>query len=554
MHRKSWAFPSAGFGLLWWILTVSIFAQGGAPATQPTPAAGVPILYRGQEIVRIHHGMGGIGPAERARIASERIDQFVREPSFDPTRVTVTHRETVSELVYDGRVLGVISDEDARTAGWPRPELARQVRERLVEVVTSTREEFSAWSIAVGLAWGALATTVSAALLWLLARIYRRVQSHVRSWYWRLTADPRVGRTAAARATGLESILHSGIFVVAAAVAAALIAVWVELVLHVLPWSRPLARLIYGYVSEPLRTLWLGLLGYVPNLFYLAIIAVTTFVVLRIVRFVFKEIEVGNIRLASFPDDWAEPTYKLVRTLLLAVAFVGAFPYIPGSQTPAFQGISLFLGLLVSLSSSSALSNIIAGTILTYTRAFRVGDIVRIGETFGEVTVKRLLVTHMRTYKNVVVSIPNSLILTAQVLNYTTLAAERGLVAHSSVTIGYDAPWRKVHELLIAAALRTEGVLTDPPPYVLQTALNDFSVSYEINAVVSSPVRLDRIYSALHANIQEAFNEADVEIMSPNYFALRDGNQVTTPRQHLPAGYVAPAFRVRHPEDRDVID
>ena len=554
MHQKSWAFTSAGVGLLCWILTVSAFAQGGAPATQPTPAAGVPILYRGQEIVRIYHGMGGIGPAERARIASERIDQFVREPSFDPTRVTVTHRETVSELVYDGRVLGVISDDDARTAGWPRPELARQVRERLVEVVTSTREEFSAWSIAVGLAWGALATTVSAALLWLLARIYRRVQSHVRSWYWRLTADPRVGRTAAARATGLESILHSGIFVVAAAVAAALIAVWVELVLHVLPWSRPLARLIYGYVSEPLRTLWLGLLGYVPNLFYLAIIAVTTFVVLRIVRFVFKEIEVGNIRLASFPADWAEPTYKLVRTLLLAVAFVGAFPYIPGSQTPAFQGISLFLGLLVSLSSSSALSNIIAGTILTYTRAFRVGDIVRIGETFGEVTVKRLLVTHMRTYKNVVVSIPNSLILTAQVLNYTTLAAERGLVAHSSVTIGYDAPWRKVHELLIAAALRTEGVLTDPPPYVLQTALNDFSVSYEINAVVSSPVRLDRIYSALHANIQEAFNEADVEIMSPNYFALRDGNQVTTPRQHLPAGYVAPAFRVRHREDRDVGD
>ena len=554
MHQKGWAFTSAGVGLLCWILTVSAFAQGGAPATQPTPAAGVPIVYRGQEIVRIYHGMGGLGPAERARIASERLDQFVREPSFDPTRVTVTHRETVSELVYDDRVLGVISDEDARAAGWPRPELARQVRERLVEVVTSTREEFSAWSIAVGLAWGALATTVSAALLWLLARIYRRVQSHVRSWYWRLTADPRVGRTAAARATGLESILHSGIFVVAAAVAAALIAVWVELVLHVLPWSRPLARLIYGYVSEPLRTLWLGLLGYVPNLFYLAIIAVTTFVVLRIVRFVFKEIEVGNIRLASFPDDWAEPTYKLVRTLLLAVAFVGAFPYIPGSQTPAFQGISLFLGLLVSLSSSSALSNIIAGTILTYTRAFRVGDIVRIGETFGEVTVKRLLATHMRTYKNVVVSIPNSLILTTQVLNYTTLAAERGLVAHSSVTIGYDAPWRRVHELLIAAALRTEGVLTDSPPYVLQTALNDFSVSYEINAVVSSPVRLDRIYSALHANIQEAFNDAGVEIMSPNYFALRDGNQVTTPRQHLPAGYVGPAFRVRHLEDRDVGD
>ncbi len=259
---------------------------------------------------------------------------------------------------------------------------------------------------------------------------------------------------------------------------------------------------------------------------------------------------VGNIRLASFPDDWAEPTYKLVRALFLAVAFVGAFPYIPGSRSPAFQGISLFLGVLVSLSSSSALSNIIAGTILTYTRAFRLGNIVRIGDTFGEVTVKRLLVTQVRTHKNVVVSIPNSLILTTQVLNYTTLAAERGLIVHTSVTIGYDAPWRKVHELLIAAALRTEGVLEDPPPFALQTALNDFSVTYEINAFVASPVPLPHISSALHANIQECFNEAGVEIVSPNYFAVRDGNQMTTPRQHLPPDYVAPAFRVRYSDER----
>ncbi len=179
MHQKGWAFPSVGLGLLWCVLTVSAFAQGGAPATQPTPEAGVPIIYRGQEIVRVYRGMGGIGPAERARIASERLHQFVRDPSFDPTRVTVTHRETVSELVYDDRVLGVISDEDARAVGRPRAELAQQVRDRLVEVVTSTREEFSAWSIALGLAWAALATAISAALLWLLARIYRRVQSRV---------------------------------------------------------------------------------------------------------------------------------------------------------------------------------------------------------------------------------------------------------------------------------------------------------------------------------------------------------------------------------------
>jgi small-conductance mechanosensitive channel len=205
----------------------------------------------------------------------------------------------------------------------------------------------------------------------------------------------------------------------------------------------------------------------------------------------------------------------------------------------------LFLGVLVSLSSSSALANIIAGTILTYTRAFRVGDVVRIGETFGEVTIKRLLVTHVRTPKNVVVSIPNALVLAAQVLNYTTLARERGLVAHTSVTIGYDAPWSEVHELLIAAALKTEGVREDPCPFVLQTALNDFSVTYEINAFVAAPLRLPEIQSAVHANIQECFNEAGVEIMSPNYYALRDGNKVTIPSRHLPADYAAPAFTVR---------
>jgi small-conductance mechanosensitive channel len=248
-----------------------------------------------------------------------------------------------------------------------------------------------------------------------------------------------------------------------------------------------------------------------------------------------------------------------VRVLLLAVALVAAFPYIPGSQSPAFQGISLFLGLLVSLASSSALSNIIAGTILTYTRAFRLGDLVRIGETMGQVTDRRLLVTRVRTPKNEIVSIPNSLILATQVLNYTTLAAERGLIAHTSVTIGYDAPWRKVHELLIAAAVKVEGVLQDPPPFVLETALNDFSISYEINffvgpALVSSPLALLGAYSAVHVNIQECFNEAGVEIMSPNYFALRDGNQVTTPRAHLPPDYLAPAFRVRHREERGSAD
>jgi small-conductance mechanosensitive channel len=525
------------------VFAAGALAQGGPGATQTASQTGAPVIYRGQEIVRIYRPVGGLAPAERARLASERLNRLVRDPSFDATRVTVRHGETFSELLYDDRILGVVTDEDAQAVGRSRAEFAQQVRDRLVDVVASTRDEFSLWSILMGATWAALATAILGVLLWLVARVRRRVRRRVDTWFQRVTVP--AAEAPAFRTTRLGGLTHRIVDVAAAVIFVAVAAVWVETVLQVLPWSRPVARLIYRYVAEPIGTLWFGLLAYVPNFFYLGVIALTTFLLLKVLHVIFREIEAGHLRFASFPSDWAEPTYKLVRTLLLAIAFVGAYPYIPGSQTPAFQGISLFLGLLVSLSSSSALSNIIAGTILTYTRAFKVGDIVRIGDTFGEVTIKRLLATHVRTHKNVVVSIPNSVILTTQVLNYTTLAAERGLVAHTSVTIGYDVPWRKVHALLTAAAMRTEGVLEDPPPFVLQIGLNDFSITYEINAFVSSPFPLPRTYSALHANIQDSFNEAAVEIMSPNYFALRDGNQVTTPRHHLPPDYVAPAFRVR---------
>jgi small-conductance mechanosensitive channel len=548
---QSSASAAAGLVILGCALAASILAQDGGTPTQVV-REGVPVVYRGQEVLRIYRGAGALGPAERARLTSQRLNQLVRDLDFDPALVTVTDRETYSELVHGDSIMGVITDEDAAAVGRPRSEYAREVRDRLVEIIGRTREEFSAWAIAIGLGWAVLATGLLAVLWWLLARVRRQIHARVEEWLAPLTDSESQG--AAVQKTRVGSLLHGSVVVMTAAAAVALVTLWVQAVLQVLPWSRPIARTIYRYASAPLRTLWLGFQSFVPNLFYLAVIALTTFVVLKIVRVVFREIEVGNLRLASFPREWAEPTYKLVRALMLAVAFVGAFPYIPGSQSPAFQGVSLFLGFLVSLSAGSALSNIIAGTILTYTRAFRVGDVVRIGETFGEVTLKRLLVTHVRTYKNVVVSIPNSLVLTTQVLNYSTLAAERGLIAHTSVTIGYDTPWRRVHELLVAAASRTEGVLEEPPPFVLQTALTDFSVTYEINAFVATASDLPFIYSVLHANIQECFSQAGVEIMSPNYLALRDGNQATMPRQHLPPDDAEPALRVRLKVegDRDV--
>jgi small-conductance mechanosensitive channel len=222
------------------------------------------------------------------------------------------------------------------------------------------------------------------------------------------------------------------------------------------------------------------------------------------------------------------------------------FPYLPGSKSPAFQGISIFLGILLSLGSTSAVAHAVAGTILTYMRPFQLGDRVRISEVVGDVVEKNLLDTRIQTIKNEIITIPNANILNGQMWNYSTSARENNLILHTTVTIGYDAPWRTVHELLIGAALSTQGIQQQPRPFVLQTALNDFYVSYELNAYTADACRMIQIYSSLHQNIQDRFNEAGVEIMSPHYSQIRDGSTVTIPEAYRPSGYQAPGIRVEN--------
>jgi small-conductance mechanosensitive channel len=255
-------------------------------------------------------------------------------------------------------------------------------------------------------------------------------------------------------------------------------------------------------------------------------------------------LERETIRWPGFYPEWAMPTSKMAELVILAFALVIIFPYLPGSDSPAFKGVSIFLGVLFSLGSTSAVANVIAGVILTYTRAFRIGDRVQIADTVGDVIAKTLLATQVRTIKNVVITVPNSLVLGSHIINFSTSANGRGLILHATVTIGYDAPWRQIHALLIAAAEATSDILNEPRPFVLQTSLDDFYVSYQINAFTDQPGKMAAIYSGLYQNIQDKFNEAGVEIMSPHYAAVRDGNSTAIPETYLPANYKPPGFRL----------
>jgi small-conductance mechanosensitive channel len=293
--------------------------------------------------------------------------------------------------------------------------------------------------------------------------------------------------------------------------------VFLSVVLARFPWTRGIAGKLAGYALTPLHTMGTAFVSYIPNLIFLAILYFVLRTVIRLARVFFESIEHGTITLANFEPEWAVPTYRIVRLLIVAFGVVIAYPFVPGSESAAFKGVSLFLGVMFSLGSSSAVSNIIAGYLLTYRRAFKLGDRIRIGDKVGAVSATRVQVTHLTTPKNEELIIPNATILNSEVINYSTIARTEGLILHTTVGIGYDTPWRQVEAMLLIAAANTEGVLAEPAPFVNQLALGDFAVTYELNVYVREPHRMLALYSALHRNILDVFNEHGVAIMTPAY-------------------------------------
>lgn len=312
------------------------------------------------------------------------------------------------------------------------------------------------------------------------------------------------------------------------------------------PVTRGWADVLFSWIWTPFRSIFVSIWEYLPDLFTILVILMVVRYAMRFVRYVFTEIEEERLQFSGFHTDWAQPTYHIVRFLLYAFTFVMIFPYLPGSDSEIFKGVSVFLGILFSLGSSTAISNMVAGLVITYMRPFQLGDRIRIGSVTGDVVEKTMLVTRIRTIKNEEVTIPNASVLSGNTTNFSTLAATEGLIVHTTVTIGYDVPWKTVHEALLEAARRTSFLLAEPKPFVLQTALDDFYVAYQVNGYTREANKQAAVYSELHQHIQDACNEAGIEILSPHYRAARDGNATTIPASYLPEGYAPPAFQVQH--------
>jgi small-conductance mechanosensitive channel len=293
----------------------------------------------------------------------------------------------------------------------------------------------------------------------------------------------------------------------------------VPIVFSLFPETEKLASTLFGYILTPLKNIVFGTIRYIPNLITIIIITLITRYVVRGLKFFARQVSRGRLVIPGFYADWADPTFNILRVLLWAFTLAIVYPYLPGSDSRIFQGISVFVGIIFSLGSSSAIGNLVAGLVMTYMRPFKIGDRIKINEVTGFVEEKTLMVVRIKTHKNEYVTFPNTMILGSGIVNYNTSSDEdeEGLILNTTITFGYSTPWQTVHEILINAALATGHVLRQPKPFVLQTAMDDFYANYQINCYTKEVNRVPAIYSELYENIQNGFHSAGIDMTAAHF-------------------------------------
>ena len=494
---------------------------------------GIPVVADGDTLFYLYTKRGGYTPQQRAQMTGSAIEELGRRFNLRPDSVSVDHSDIVSDLMYGNKVLLSLTDQDALWEGVSRDSLANERRQNVVDKLHEMKAEHGIWRMAKRILYFVLVIVGQYFLFRLTNWLFRKLKVRI----LRLK-DTKIKPVSIQGYELLDAQKQANLLVFLASVGRYILMglqllFTVPLIFIIFPQTEGLAYRLLGYIWNPIRGIFVGIIDYIPKLFTIIVIWYAVKYLVRFVLYLAREVEGGRLKINGFYPDWAMPTFHIIRFLLYAFMIAMIYPYLPGSNSGVFQGISVFVGLIVSLSSSTVIGNIIAGLVITYMRPFKIGDRIQLNDTTGNIIEKTPLVTRIRTPKNEVVTVPNSFVMSSHTVNYSTSAREYGLIIHSEVSIGYDIPWRKVNELLIDAALNTPGVVDDPRPFVLETSLSDWYPVYQVNAYIKEADKMPQIYSNLHQNIQDKFNEAGIEIMSPHYMAMRDGNETTIPKDDL---------------------
>ena len=494
---------------------------------------GVPVVVEGDTLFYLYAKRGGHTPQQRAEMDAAAILELGKRFNLRPDSLYMESSDIVTDLMYDNKVIASFIDQDGLWENCTRDRLAAHNRKVIVDKLKEMKDEHGLWQLGKRILYFVLVLVGQYFLfrltIWLFKKLKVRIQrlkdTKLKPFsiqdYELLDTQKQVNLLIF-----LSNLLRYIIMFLQ-------LLLTVPLLFSIFPQTKSLAYQLFFYIWIPVKRIFTSVVEYIPNLFTIFVIWYAVKYLVRFVHYLANEVKSERLKIRGFYSDWAEPTFHIIRFLLYAFMIAMIYPYLPGSKSGVFQGISVFVGLIVSLGSSTVIGNIIAGLVITYMRPFKLGDRIQLNETTGNVIEKTPLVTRIRTPKNEVVTIPNSFIMSSHTVNYSTSAREYGLIIHSEVSIGYDIPWRQTHQLLIEDALNTPGVIDDPRPFVLETSLSDWYPVYQVNAYIKEADRLADIYSDLHQNIQDKFNEAGIEIMSPHYVATRDGSQSTIPKDDL---------------------
>lgn len=494
---------------------------------------GVPVIINSDTLFTLYTKKGGLAPNKRAENIQNIILQIGQDYSLKKDTIYVINSESLSDIMYGDKVIMSVTDQDALWQNVSRNELAHQYIPKISQKITDLKKEHNILQIAKRIALFILILVIQY-FLWrgtsyLFRRLRRKIvwliQNKLKSISIRdyeFLDRYRQGRVL----MFLSKILQYVVIIVQ-------LAIFIPMLFTIFPQTEALAIELFSYILNPVKMIFKSIISYIPNLFIIIIIYLFIKYMVKTIQYVANEIQSEKLKITGFYPDWAQPTFNIIRFLLYIFMIAMIYPYLPGSKSGVFQGVSIFVGLIVSFGSSSAIANIIAGLVITYMRPFRLGDRIKLGETEGHVVEKTPFVTRIKTPKNEIITIPNSSIMSSNTVNYSESARQYGLIIHTSVTFGYEIPWKQVHDLLIAAAKDTPMVMQNPKPFVLETELHDYYTVYQINAYIKNADKLAQIYSDLHQQIQDKANEAGIELMSPHYFAHRDAEAVVMPPEYL---------------------
>ncbi|MDH3981503.1 MAG: mechanosensitive ion channel family protein [Kiritimatiellaceae bacterium] len=510
----------------WIVITLLLglpFAELHAQEVEATNAVKV-LMFHGQELFEVPD-ISSVSSEKRVEVLTRRLTRAAKSPLVNSDHISIDHDDDlkVSLIMLDSDVLCAIWESDATYHDVPREKLAESWKVIIQDVINQYRKDRTSENYMKGGIFSAIATVVFLVIALAIRLLTRKEIQLVEKKFSGQKMLKFLDGDSLVTINGnvmkfLRTVVMITVFIF-----------YLNLVLSFFPWTFNLSARLFELISTPVINLGRGFVENLPNFFTLTIICILTSFILRNLKNIFGQIGEGKVRIKSFYRDWADPTYRLVRIVVIVFAAVVAYPSIPGSGSPAFKGISIFMGVLFSLGSTSAVGNIVAGLVLTYMRPFITDDFVEISSLRGTVISRGTFSTRLKTPTNEIISIPNASVSANHIINFSRMAERGGVNVGTAITISYDVPWRTVHELLISAAKGVPDVQENPPPKVLQLSLNDFYVQYKLIVTTAHPERRFSIRSNLHQNIQDNFAKAGVEIMSPHFQANRSGETSTIP-------------------------